>query len=97
MADPYLPPTAPIDPTSPALPAVAKCPKCGGTAATKVNFTFWGGALGPRLFHVVRCDGCRTQYNGRTGGSLTGVIVLYQVVIIAIAGAGFAAYYALKR
>jgi hypothetical protein len=94
MADPYLPPTAPLDP---ALPAVAKCPKCGGISATKVNFTFWGGALGPRLFHVVRCGGCRSQYNGRTGASLTGVIVLYQVVVIAIAGAGFAAYYALRH
>jgi hypothetical protein len=94
VADPYLPPSAPIDP---ALPAGAKCPKCGNTSARKVNFTFWGGALGPRLFHVVRCAECRTQYNGRTGGSLTGVIILYQVVVFAIAGALFGAYVALRH
>ena len=91
--DPYLPPAAPIDP---ALPAVPKCPKCGNTGAKKVNFTFWGGALGPKLFHVVRCDSCRVQYNGKTGGSLTTTIILYQVVVFVIAGAVVGGFLALR-
>jgi transposase-like protein len=96
MVDPYLPPSAPIDSTSPAAAGTVRCPKCGSTASTKVNYTFWGGALGPRLFHVVRCDGCRTQYNGQTGAALTRVIILYQVVVFAIAGAVLGAYLALR-
>jgi len=80
--DPYRPPTAPIaPPTDP----VAKCPKCGAQSATKVGYNWWGGALGPRLFHVVKCTQCRTQYNGRTGGTLTGVIIAYQGTFLVIA------------
>jgi hypothetical protein len=82
--DPYRPPTAPIGPPTASDP-VAKCPKCGAQSATKVSYNWWGGALGPRLFHVVKCTQCRTQYNGRTGGSLTTVIIAYQGVILVIA------------
>lgn len=87
MPDPYLPPAAPIDPSS--LTGAIKCPKCGHTSATKAKFTWWGGALGPRLFHVVRCDRCRSQYNGKTGGSLTTTIVVYQLVALVVFGAIF--------
>jgi hypothetical protein len=54
-----------------------------------VGFNWWGGALGPRLFHVVRCDQCRAQYNGRTGGSLTKVIIVYQGIALVVAVALF--------
>ena len=73
--DPYRAPSAPLRPHS---DPIAKCPRCGAQSATKVGFNWWGGALGPRLFHVVKCGGCRTQYNGRTGGKLTMVIIAYQ-------------------
>jgi len=86
MADPYLPPSSPLDAP---LPAVPKCPKCGNTSASKVGFNWWGGALGPRLFHVVRCDSCRAQYNGKTGGSLTTTIIVYQLVALVVFGAAF--------
>ena len=29
------------------------CPKCGGFDIKKVDFTLWGGVLGPRLFNHV--------------------------------------------
>jgi hypothetical protein len=84
VPDPYLPPTAPIDAP---LPATPQCPKCGEASSTKVGFNWWGGALGPKLFHVVRCNRCRAQYNGRTGGSLTKVIIVYQLVAVVVFGA----------
>ena len=80
--NPYQAPQTPLD--HPGEVAVAKCPKCGATSASKVGFTWWGGAIGPRLFHVVGCNQCRTQYNGKTGGKLTKVIVLYQVTVLAV-------------
>lgn len=84
--DPYQPPTAKLDAGPPTV-AAAACPKCGARAASKVGFTWWGGALGPRLFHVVRCTACRAQYNGRTGGKLTTTIVVYQLVAVVVFGA----------
>jgi hypothetical protein len=58
----------------------ARCPQCEEQNAEKVGFTWWGGAIGPRLMHHVRCRGCRTQYNGRTGKSNSGAIGVYVVV-----------------
>jgi len=84
MADPFVPPVAPINAPPPCVPA---CPKCGNAASTKVGFNWCGGAVGPRLFHVVRCDSCRTQFNGKTGGSLTTTIIVYQVIVFAFLGA----------
>jgi len=91
--DPYRPPAAPIDaPITSA--AAANCPKCGHNVATKVSYNWWGGALGPKLFHVVKCGNCRAQYNGRTGAKLTGVIIGYQAVVLVVL---VAAWLALNR
>jgi hypothetical protein len=81
--DPYRPPTAPLAP--PMSEQVAACPKCGAQSASKVGYNWWGGALGPRLFHVVKCNNCRAQYNGKTGGTLTKVIIIYQGTFLVIA------------
>lgn len=81
--DPYRPPAAPIDTLPPTEP-VANCPKCGANVATKVGYNWWGGALGPKLFHVVKCGNCKAQYNGRTGAKLTGVIIGYQAVVLVV-------------
>jgi hypothetical protein len=78
--NPYQAPTAPI---GSAVVAV-KCPNCSSQVASPVGFTWWGGALGPRLFKVVKCSECKTQYNGRTGGRMTKVIILYQLIAFAI-------------
>jgi transposase-like protein len=79
--DPYSPPRAALD-AAPSVAGVAKCPNCGHQSASKVGFTWWGGAVAPRVFHVVKCHQCARQYNGRTGGSLTRVIVIYQLAAV---------------
>ncbi len=95
--DPYKPPAARLDdPAGSATGAVA-CPKCGASSASKVSFTWWGGALGPRLFHVMRCQKCRAQFNGRTGASLGKVIVVYQLSALALAAVLFGLWAALRR
>ena len=58
----------------------AACPKCGSTNATKVSFTWWGGALGPRLFSLVKCNSCGTEYNGKTGKPARNSILIYLAV-----------------
>ena len=63
----------------------APCPKCGQTNAKKVGYTWWGGALGPRMFTHVKCQSCGTQYNGKTGQSNQQNIIIYTVVSFAIA------------
>lgn len=55
----------------------APCPNCGQSNAKQVNFTWWGGALGPRLFTHVKCQNCNTEYNGKTGKSNQQSIIIY--------------------
>ncbi len=66
------------------------CPKCGGKALSKVKYTWWGGVLGPRLLHHTKCDSCSYTFNSKTGKSNTPGIILYSVVIFAVA---LVAYY----
>ena len=77
--NPYQPPLSPLDTVS-----WAPCPKCGGRTATKVGFTWWGGALGPRVFSVVKCAGCGTKYKGKTGARLLTTILVYQGVVVVV-------------
>jgi len=68
------------------------CPNCGSDKIKKVNYTLWGGYLGPKLFTHVKCTDCNTKYNGKTGKSNTIPIVIYNVIAFAIV---FAIYYSL--
>ena len=98
MADPYKPPSAPLDEQAPAgSPVRPRCPKCGEPRASKVSFSFWGGALGPMLFNAVRCMNCKTQYNAKTGLPLTRAIILYQVIAFAIVGVLTFVYFTVRR
>lgn len=63
------------------------CPSCGSYTVRKVPFTWWGGALGPALLTHVRCQGCGTQYNGKTGRSNTAAIAVF-LVVASVAAAG---------
>jgi len=63
----------------------ASCPKCGQSNAKKVGFTWWGGALGPRMFSHVKCQNCGTEYNGRTGKSNQQGILIYIAVTFILA------------
>lgn len=60
------------------------CPKCGSTDIKKVGYTWWGGALGPKMLNHVKCNNCGTTFNGRTGGLNTMKILLYNVVVIIV-------------
>jgi hypothetical protein len=72
---------------------VKSCPNCGQSDADKMNFTWWGGALGPRLFSHVKCNHCGTAYNGKSGNSNTTNIIIYSVVIFVIV---FAVFYVVQ-
>lgn len=56
------------------------CPRCGQPAARQMKFTWWGGALGPKLFNHHKCDACKYQFNGKTGLPNTTAITLYVVI-----------------
>ncbi len=60
------------------------CPNCGSSDVKRVGYTWWGGALGPRLLNHVKCSNCGTTYNGKTGKSNTTAIVVYSVVIVIV-------------
>jgi hypothetical protein len=57
------------------------CPRCTRPGPEKVNFTWWGGVLGPRLLKHVKCNGCGLTYNGKSGQSNTTNIVIYSVIL----------------
>ena len=56
------------------------CPKCSASWPVPVSFTWWGGWLGPKMFNVVKCVACDTQYNAKTGRLNTTSIIVYSVV-----------------
>lgn len=62
----------------------APCPQCGSRNASKVNYTWWGGFIGPRLLSHVQCTSCGTAYNGKSGKSNTTAIIGYYAVILGI-------------
>jgi transposase-like protein len=65
----------------------APCPNCSACEATEIGFTWWGGVVGPKMFHHVKCSKCGTTYNGKTGKSNQQAIAIYLAVsaIIGIA------------
>src|SRR5262249_18976669 len=56
------------------------CPKCGERDPKEVTWTAWGSFYGPRMFHHVRCRECGYAYNGRTGRSNIGAIIVFITV-----------------
>ena len=47
------------------------CPRCGSGDIHKVEFSWWGGIVGPGLVHQVRCKKCGMTYDGVTGTKIT--------------------------
>ncbi len=75
------------------LPSAARasefmpCPQCGAAGVgdiSPVRYTWWGGVVGPRLLHHVKCVRCGTTYNGATGRSNGGAIAGYLAVIFIV-------------
>ena len=60
------------------------CPRCGCSETKKIKYTLWGGHLGPKLTHRVRCQNCGKDYNGKTGRSIAKTIAIYTMAIISI-------------
>jgi len=73
------------EPASTLMTGYVNCPRCGSSDIKKVTYTWWGGAVGPRLLNHVKCNSCGMAYNGKTGQSNTTAIVIYSVVALAIA------------
>jgi len=59
----------------------APCPNCRQSNARQLSFTWWGGALGPKLLTHVKCESCGTKYNGKTGRDNTSGIAIYFAVV----------------
>ncbi len=78
--NPYQPPIE-EKPLAPAESGPGRCPACGQGEYRKLSFTWWGGALGPRLFKHVKCLGCGTTFNSETGQSNNRAIAIYAVVV----------------
>ena len=57
------------------------CPKCGASNAKALHFTWWGGALGPKILTHVKCQACGYKYNGKSGKDNTAGIAVYFVVV----------------
>ena len=57
-------------------PRSATCPFCQNNIAESVTFTIWGGFFLTRMFSCVRCLNCLSQYNGKTGATMTFGVIL---------------------
>lgn len=74
------------------------CPRCHRPGPQKVGFTWWGGMLGPKMLSHVKCQGCGTAYNGKTGESNDSKIAIYFVVTFIVSlGIFFLIFFGLRR
>lgn len=80
---PGYPPQAYPPPTQ--IGEYVSCPRCMTPGPDRVKFTWWGGALGPKMFDHVRCRTCALEYNGKTGLSNSSKITTYIIVSSVIA------------
>ena len=56
------------------------CPYCSCTDPQEIKFTWWGGLLGPKMLHHVKCMQCGKAYNSKTGRSNARAITIYVIV-----------------
>ena len=73
-------------PGSPHEAAMAgQCPQCASDNIHKPSFTWWGGAIGPRLFNHTVCRSCGFGFDGKTGETNRNKIIAYTVVLGVVA------------
>jgi len=60
------------------------CPQCGSDDIQKVEYSWWGGLIGPALVHQVRCKKCGKTYGGVTGTNITNKIEIFFVIMIVV-------------
>jgi transposase-like protein len=70
------------------------CPKCNSANVAPVKYTWWGGAIGPKMFHHTKCKDCKYTYNRKTRQPNTKNIIIYSVITLVIA---FVVFYFLSR
>jgi hypothetical protein len=63
---------------------VKVCPRCGSGDVHKIDYSWWGGLIGPSLVHQVRCKQCGKTYEGVTGTTITKKVSTYFLVMIII-------------
>jgi hypothetical protein len=94
--NPYSPPRAAMAPDSSSALAEGGCPQCGSLAVTRPTFTWWGGALGPKLLHHAVCGQCGFGFNAKTGKSNSTAIGVY-VGISSVLGLVIAVLYIMSK
>jgi uncharacterized CHY-type Zn-finger protein len=57
------------------------CPKCGSPFVEKVKYTWWGGFIGPKMFHHTKCVECKHTFNAKTRKPNTTAIIIYSIVL----------------
>jgi hypothetical protein len=63
----------------------ADCPNCGCRGdATRIYYSFGWGFL-PMFFSTVRCNRCRTEYNGKHGDYNLKRYLIYMAIVVPIA------------
>jgi hypothetical protein len=87
MPNPYEAPKVSDDGGAPLNVSVEDCPRCQSQEIHKPSFTWWGGALGPKLLSHRVCRKCGFGFNSKTRQSNTTAIVVYSVIVCTIAGA----------
>lgn len=60
------------------------CPKCHSADVHSPTFTWWGGALGPKLFKHTVCRSCGFGYNRVTRQSNQTAIAIYFVIALIV-------------
>jgi len=60
----------------PLLTSGAPCARCHSRLAAPVDWTWWGGLLGPLLLGYVRCAECHAHYRRATGRASAGLVLL---------------------
>jgi len=60
------------------------CPRCNSSEIFKVEYSWWGGLLGPVLVHQVRCKKCGLTYDGSSGRNIKQPVTLYFIISLTI-------------
>lgn len=83
MNNPYQAPQAQGGPGS--IGGGEGCPRCNAQNVVAPRFTWWGGALGPKVLNHRVCKSCGFGFNAKTRQSNTTGIVIYSLIASAIA------------
>jgi hypothetical protein len=82
--NPYAPPQASLSPATPDALAEGACPRCKSPNVNRPSFTWWGGALGPKILSHAVCRACGFGFNWKTGQSNSRGIAIYMGVVLVI-------------